>query len=485
MPEIEKRAKRKFNLVIPVFFTCLILGFFIFRGSVKVAEGLGDSASANVAGYAWSSNFQWISFSCINTGTCASSNYGVNINTASDGNQYNLGGHAWSSSAGWISFTYDGASYPPPDNWKFKTSCKSGYTCDNTTNCTACYNPDDRNIYGWARVVGLGNDGWISLGTSTAAVPYRVSIDQNSASGSFVGFGWNAASDPYKGLGWISFNCNNPGYFNTCGTANYFVYLKEHPPAATILKAPNYTINQACAASSSASGVALDSYLRWTFSDIDSGSIQSAYQVIVNTSNSTSSWVFNTGVRMSSTNQYHASNTSLKLNYNTKYYWWVKVWDDFGMGSLWHQFNTSTGDIITDNKLGNYAAGGSNLTFTTYRHEMPNPYFHFIPAQPLAYDSVTTTDALSSIPSRYYTTGAPASSTSCFKSKNACSWYWFGIYNLTNSAQTSSSTVMTFQYGSGARIETHLTDSDGYGCTTSSNPFFIDLLPSWKEKKAP
>ncbi|MDD4902584.1 MAG: hypothetical protein PHE24_05635 [Patescibacteria group bacterium] len=458
----EKKARR-----LPagaIFFVFLLFVFLFFRGSIKIAQGLGDDPTANVAGYAWSSNFGWISMNCSNNNSCAANDgfdYGVNINTASDGNQFNLDGHAWSPNAGWISFTHD--TNDPPD-YKFNTSCKSGYSCTSGTNCTACYNPDDGNLYGWAKVVALGDDGWISLGTTSVALPYRVSIDRASASGTFSGFAWNGSTVPTEGLGWISFNCNNPPVSNQCGTSSYAVYLKgHHMPAPTNLW-PSYPFITACSMK-----LALGVSLQWN----NGGISPTYYNVIVSSSTSTSSPpAFNSGVRVGPVNSFtYAANI-----YNQHYYWWVKIWDDFGFASAWRQFDITKGDSLTDNVAAN---GGNPLTFTTYQHEMPIASFTYLPLEPLAYNSVTTTDA-----SEYFASAPPVDNPYTAKNCNPsnCSWFWSGTNLLSNSTPNSSSTVMVFNYGD-ASMRLRVTDNEGYACTSTVD-FFSDLLPVWKEKQA-
>jgi hypothetical protein len=480
---MENNENKKIKLPLSAFFLVFMLFVFLFfHGSAKIAEG---STNFNVAGYAWSSDFGWISMNCYNNSSCSQNggfDYGVNINPLTYTHPFNFDGYAWSPNAGWISFTYNNPM-APPDNWKFNTNCKSGYTCDNTTNCTACYNPDNGKIFGWARVVNLGNDGWIYLSATTTSggvIMPGITVDLTSASGTFSGFGWNGSTLTSEGLGWISFNCNDPGYFNNCATANYFVYLKSHHlPTAINLSAPNWSMYNACPASSTASGIALNAFLDWTFADPDTGSAQNAYRVIINTVNSTTSPMFDSSERFSATNQFHASNTYGILNYKTPYFWWVKVWDNFGFVSHWFQFDTHIAtDTLTDNASGNTAAGGTSQTFTTYLHEMPIAYFRHIPATPLAYYPVTSTDV-----SKYFTTLTPSTPVSC--TKVACSWNWYGIDVLTNTTPTASSTVMTFSHTSSsvAQVKMHVTDPDSYTCGTSSTGVTVDLLPSWKEKQ--
>jgi len=83
------------------------------------------------------------------------SNYGVSIDPAG-----RFSGYTWSSSVGWISFN----EINPPDNYAFNDNCKTGNSCNAAHNCTACYNSTDSGkVYGWAKILTLGNNGWIKL----------------------------------------------------------------------------------------------------------------------------------------------------------------------------------------------------------------------------------------------------------------------------------------------------------------------------------
>jgi hypothetical protein len=457
----------------------LAFTFLFFSGTTKITQGAGDYSFgvANVTGYAWSSNFGWLSFNCNHpetpSNTCGTVNYGVNINTQSDGNRFNLSGHAWSPNAGWLSFQYDGASYPPPDNWGFNTNCDASSPCTGATNCTACYNPANGKIFGWARVVNLNNDGWIKLATSSMTVPYQVVVDQLNASGTFSGFGWGGNTDFSKGLGWLSFNCSNTG---TCGAAYYSVYLLQHHlPKTVTLSAPNLGTTTPCS-----TGVVKQASLWWS----NNGITPIAYQVVVNNSNSTSTGSFyDTGRRnISGISSFWVSSSNALMTYGAHLYWWVRIWDDFGFRSAWRQFDTAQGDTLTDNASGN-ASGGNSKTFTNFLHEFPKVNFTYTPTNPLAYNPVTSTDA-----SVYYTAALPnegSGHVNCWhNSAPFCTYYWNAGKMLSNSATTSSSTVMTFKYSNSALIKLKITDPEGNTCVSSTPGFLVDLLPSWKENKA-
>lgn len=61
--------------------------------------GVSNDGAGNLSGYAWGENVGWISFSCENTASCETVDYGVTIDF--DGN---FAGYAWSENIGWINF---------------------------------------------------------------------------------------------------------------------------------------------------------------------------------------------------------------------------------------------------------------------------------------------------------------------------------------------------------------------------------------------
>ncbi len=73
------------------------LGPVVYDGGV---QGVTRDGDGNLSGWAWGKNIGWISFSCENTGSCGTVDYGVRIDL-SDGV---FEGTAWSRSIGWIYF---------------------------------------------------------------------------------------------------------------------------------------------------------------------------------------------------------------------------------------------------------------------------------------------------------------------------------------------------------------------------------------------
>ena len=167
----------------------------------------------NVFGYAWSSNIGWISMSCDNTDTCASVDYGVDIE-----NDGNMTGFAWSSNIGWIDFDPEGKSYFT--NWP------------SSPNHSVQVDTSSRVVSGWARVVNADTDdsyGWVLFGQDDGSGTAQVLIDDDGkfTDWAFGGPGNNGGINKTAVIGWVSVNCSNTG---TCsgggsggGPSDYFV----------------------------------------------------------------------------------------------------------------------------------------------------------------------------------------------------------------------------------------------------------------------
>ena len=137
---------------------------------------MGQAASCDFSGYAWSDNVGWLSLNCADFGTCGSANYG--LQATDDGTIF---GDAWSDNIGWVSANPDdlvGCPIAP---------------------CTATLSGS--SISGWLKALTGGEsqsggwEGWIRLrGTSP---DYGVSLLDG---GALTGFGWG--DDP---VGWVDF----------------------------------------------------------------------------------------------------------------------------------------------------------------------------------------------------------------------------------------------------------------------------------------
>lgn len=149
-----------------------------------------QSPERSITGWAWSDNIGWVSFSCEDTNSCGSVDYGVYI----DGSN-NLTGFAWSDNVGWLKF--GGLSSFPSggsvqSNAKLSGNNIEGWArfCAGTINgdCTSMTNHPD----GW--------DGWVSLsGTVSDSDDGYYSIIQGYIWGSTV-VGWSEWKPEFGGV---------------------------------------------------------------------------------------------------------------------------------------------------------------------------------------------------------------------------------------------------------------------------------------------
>jgi hypothetical protein len=202
----------------PMFSVALVLltaGVFFTFGLLPYATaGTGDA----VSGFAWSENIGWISFNCTSTNSCASVDYGVDIDA-----QGNFSGFAWSENIGWIKFDPTTTSPGAPNHSACLDLPSAGQACDGVGNnlisgwARACVAVADKTTCeGAADPAAGGWDGWIKLrcnGTECTSSNYGVSW--NSGTSEMEGWAW---SD--RVVGWVSFNCLDAG---VCASSNYKV----------------------------------------------------------------------------------------------------------------------------------------------------------------------------------------------------------------------------------------------------------------------
>jgi hypothetical protein len=162
-------TKTKPFLLLVIFAVLLATALVLISPDNQPAKA---GSSGNLSGWAWSSNIGWISFNCANTATCATSNFGINVDSNGD-----LSGYAWSSNIGWISFNRSDTGNPP--------SSDPGAG----VGAIAKVNKVNGEVSGWARALsnGGGWDGWISLrGMAANPTPYGVFVSGNK----WQGFAW-------------------------------------------------------------------------------------------------------------------------------------------------------------------------------------------------------------------------------------------------------------------------------------------------------
>ncbi|MEI6596819.1 MAG: hypothetical protein WCL13_01230 [bacterium] len=437
-------------------------------GSSNYKVVASKTVVASGTGWAWNSDIGWISFNCTNDSpACVNSNYEVVIDSVSG----NFGGYAWNSDVGWIDFgpvmdlvTYPGCGYPEAPCYAAK------------------YDNDTGAVTGWAKILTMGDGGWIKLSGG-----WTNGVEIDPLSGIFSGWAWNAGSDG-SGIGWISFNCSNDN--PACGSSNYKVAVVINingAPSITNLTAPNWNYTQA-------NVNPLRANLQFNMVDIDKGSYGSAYQIIVKKADDTA--VLDTGkctgyltpsadckidnsVCMNNGSagcinsndcvcQYVLDETL--LNYNQGYKWSAMIWDDKDEVSVLKSYDTNPDTNNND---------GVISTFTTYKHKFPKVSATYLPASPASGEQIKFIDT-----SKTYLTASPTTEVACDSSK--CSWLWTVPVGATIDDPATSTPTITLNNSGYNNIILKVTDKiDGY-YSQLYIPVTIGAqaqLPNWKEVK--
>ncbi len=460
----------------------LALGFLFFL--FVFAPTRANAATSTVRGIGWwGENYQEVYFNCLDDIIGDRLDTSENLNNPPDPRGFhfystpchdlvhgvyidsndNFSGQAWNQTKGLISFA---GTTTPPDGYG-STSSNCAYTCNASNNCWACYNEATQNVYGWARVDSDGT--WIRLDSGLTPAVRLQNCDltdsvwpgYNIQSGDFVGYGSSA-------LGNLSFNCESEAGGSACATRNYKVYISNLTVGS--LSAPNWTYAEAC------NSTALGATLRWC----KKSGTQTAYEVTVTTSStfSTSTAICWSGKKTSDfASQYILPSASdincHSLDYNSNYYWWVRLYDENDAPTDWYQYNTNSG-LDTDGNPDSNA-----LTFTTYKHEFPSPYFTWSPYEVL----VGTSTLFSATSSQFYTSGAPGTPQYC--SGPNCQYLW--TTNDPGALITPNNTVTTtivFDLATGTTVTLKVTDLDNYYCSSSTLLRINYDLPLWREIKA-
>jgi hypothetical protein len=396
--------------------------------------------------------------------TLGEGGYGVSID-----NDNIFSGYARtnSGSTGLVSFQAgipDGESYNTLYN-----NCPTvdSGNCNDTTNCSACYDEEDELVYGWAKVID--NDEYFSLHDEGSAVGIY-----NYAS-SDPGYFLNYAN--YDKWGKMSFNCSND---SECDSDDYKVYRWDLKIRE--MSAPNWSYTQACSADG-----ALKSVFGW---QLASGE-PTHYELKLST-NSEFTTATSSGKQNYSNNFLACpgdscpSNIGDLLDYKTSYYWWLKLYDDDnGIYTDWVQFDHSgegIGNLTSNQDYNDEVSLESDLTFTTYRHEFPSPFFSWFPENIIA---GTSTDFWVTDESGYYTDNDPNNLFSCYGDDCDASYLWTSNSQAVISSSTAATTSIIFtKIISNQRISLQMTDPTEYYCSTSSMMTTINYnLPLWREVK--
>jgi len=445
---------KKITLVSSFSILALITVSFIFIADPSPLDLAQADNTDNVVGYAWNDNIGWISFNCtnhyqfcqndlnvmcnvdndcVNAGVggiclseCSNSDYGVNVSSVNG----KFSGYAWSSNVGWIDFSPN-PPYPAlPNN-------------------VATYNSSTGTVTGWAKIISQGDDGWIKLSGSWSN---GVSINNLT----FTGWGWNG-NDGNSGIGWISFNCADSGA-GGCSSSNYSVSININPVVTDLSKATFVH----CEYPGPKKDVRAP-LLRWTFTDENSEDIQKAYELVLSANQDYSSPLINTGkVINSSASQYDVS-LSDGLNYDTIYYWRVRVWDNHNFASDW-----------------------ASSSFKTDKHAYPD--IIDITANPTSPRALE--DTLFSATAKTYGSSSVANNGWLFSSSDtiptsvATSTYTaVDLGGGVIQSNTQGAGPVQFQTSGAGEVLLGVTDTDGYYCEKPLSVSSTISLPTWREVK--
>ncbi len=132
---------------------------------------------------------------------------------------------------------------------------------------------------------------------------------------------------------------------------------------------------------------------------------------------------------------------SNQLNYNTVYYWRVKVWDDQGADSGW--------------------VNGSS--FSTETHRYPSIDFDWSPPEPNIEEDIQFTDQ-----------------STVYGGASKVSWSWVFTDGDPASSEESS-VIVQFSSKGEKNVKLEVTDSDGYTCPLTKVISIEKPLPDWRE----
>ena len=442
--------KINFVIILAIILVSSTVVFYELKKEIKIVQA---GAGHNVLGFAWSENIGWISF---NSGNCDTDNdgnsegipagcppagspipdYGVNVDLATG----NFSGYAWSENIFWVRFQQGAIPEVPPDNFAFSANCDDPTTCDEVgDNCTACYNSTDNNVYGWAKIVALGDNGWLKMNGTWSD---GVSVSNND----FSGWAWNDDNNNI-GIGWISFNCSNN--VPPCAASNYKVYLRNNSPVITN---GGQGMADVCLL-----GANPQAQFIWGYTDLD-GNPQSAYQVEIYKDAAFTLPVVggDSGKVLSALNVFTVPVGVLE--YGKEYWYKVKVWDS----------NDAESNILTSN-----FDGLKNIS-----HRYPTPAFSYDPFVGITqFQEITFDPSLSQ----------------AYGGFSILSYEWDFDYDATDPLEPSlddstdpgdPTTVHSYAEVKTYEVNLKVTDTslDSYSCMVSQS---IDVggadLPRWNE----
>lgn len=242
-----------------------------------------DSPSVNprLSGWAWNDGFGWISFRY----TDYDPTFGINLNPVTN----LVHGFAWSPNVGWI-------QYDPAGPYPGGTG---------TADSPSTWDPATGNLSGWAKILSLNNNGWISLRDNG----YGVVVNKNT--GGWSGQAYN------DNIGWILYDHNFPAKIMSTDVAGF-------PPTTPILQNPLGS-NVACVNSA---------LVNPTFS-WNASAAQNTFNIQVDTHQDFSAPSINFTAVAPAANANYIANGLLA---NTTYHWRVRIRN---IGGVWSPFGAT------------------------------------------------------------------------------------------------------------------------------------------------
>lgn len=522
---------KKWRIILPLIFCVVFLAIgSIFYSDTRIspksiydaiAEDYDYSVSpGNVTGYAWNSNFGWMSFNSLNCDpdydgqfeaggpagcptTGASPNYGVNVEMNRSANKGVMSGYAWASNIGWLSFygkycandqhiqcdkdsdcptgTCAKILGNPPQEINFENKCNNKCKFDDSVNgCIACYDLDDKKVYGWA--VWINKNGgyqWIRLDDANLADGDH-GVRFVPESNFFNGWAWGGEADG-TGLGWVSFNSGNAedGNSGAAYAVNLDVIMFDN---ALNLAGLGSKIDDHCARVAGFESVK-SLRLGWKYNG------QTKYEVALTTQgfnpvtelpgkiagNDPAIVIHDSENGPLGSNQYYLPDPGA-VQYGQTYYYYVKAWRG-NVQTDWQQYYDEA-DPDQD---------GDPATFTVYRNELPRTgSIALTPPVPSEGEETYFT----ATGSKYYENGTANDCSSA-----ECQHEW--IIQSSNPhrfkdgySSTGTSTIATFGQGI-TTVYMKLTDLSPadpmdypYQCTSTAASFnpVKKKLPNWREK---
>jgi hypothetical protein len=451
-----------------------------------------DSTAQNVNGFAWNgadtnSGIGWISF---NSTDCDLNNdgsfgdvgapagcpaagptafvYGVDFDPGTG----NFSGYAWNNQVGWISFDRnDPNTGDPPNSPTDDPGAGSGPI--------AQYSSVDDKVYGWAKILSMGDEGWIRFdhGQDTNNEELRIDL----ATGDFSGWAWNGNDDDptttegnwETGIGWISFNCNS---YNAGGCA--FPYKVSINPVtvntAPSVQNPSSALdeNRMCEYYDPNNSPLMHYRLAWDFTDADSGDYQTKFDIEIDDNidgDFSTPYFSDTG----GGNEYYLFtqfNPAHFINFNTSYEWRVRVYDKNNEPSAWLEVTGANIEVIV-----------------TPDHEYPVPAFYWSPNQinEGTPSKFIGSDGVKDL-SKYYSIPGVSNNCDLDPAPVNCTYTWSvapdpSVVNYDTGNDLASPFITFNEKSENFSVNLEVRDANGYSCSTSTEISTYLPLPVWIE----